>query len=190
DQRGFLHFFLHPKSTNCVEITDRSLDIRVQTNLQPLRIYLDTCCLSRPFDDQTQARIRQETEVIGRIMLQFRAEHWDWISSEVLIDEVERISDLNQRLQIKDWLTEAYQTVSIRTSEISRGKHLETLKFKEDDALHLACAESASVDIFLTTDDKFLRRAKCYNVRLRVRVENPYIWFQEMVGNERIRNDR
>jgi len=26
------------------------------------RVYLDLCCLNRPFDDQTQERIRLETE--------------------------------------------------------------------------------------------------------------------------------
>jgi hypothetical protein len=71
----------------------------VQTHLQPLRIYLDTCCLSRLFDDQTQTRIRQKTEVIRWIIPQFRAGPWYWIASEALVDEVEQIRDLNQRFQ-------------------------------------------------------------------------------------------
>ena len=71
-----------------------------------------------------------------------------------------------------------------------RGKQLETLGFKELDALHIACAESGLADIFLTTDDRLLRSAKRYNVQHHVRVENPYVWFQEMTENERIRNDR
>ena len=162
----------------------------MQTNLQPLRIYLDTCCLSRPFDDQTQARIRQEAEVIWWIILQFRVEHWDWISSDILIDEVERIPDLNQRLQIKDLITDAHQIVSIGQSEVSRGEELVTLGFKEGDALHLACAEIGTVDIFFTTDDRLLKRAERYNSQFYVRVENPYTWFQERAGNERVRNDR
>jgi hypothetical protein len=29
-----------------------------------LRIYLDACCLNRPFDDQTQERIRLESEAV------------------------------------------------------------------------------------------------------------------------------
>ena len=29
-----------------------------------VRIYIDTCCLNRPFDDQTQDRIHLETEAI------------------------------------------------------------------------------------------------------------------------------
>ncbi len=30
------------------------------------RIYLDVCCLNRPFDRQSQARIRLETEAMLR----------------------------------------------------------------------------------------------------------------------------
>lgn len=154
-----------------------------------MRIYLDTCCLSRIFDEQTQTQVRQETEVIRRIVSQIRSGNWYWISSDVLLHVVEQNSDLDQRSQIKDLITGAHQTVPVGTIEISRGKQLETLGFKEFDALHIACAESGSADIFLTTDDRLRRAVKRNNVQLRVRVENPYIWFQEMAGNERIRND-
>ena len=162
----------------------------MQTYGQPLKIYLDTCCLSRFFDDQTQTRIRQETEAINWIISQFRVGHWNWISSDVLIDEVERTPDLNQRLQIKDLMTAVHQTVSIEQSEVSRGEELVTLGFKDEDALHLACTESGSVDIFLTTDDRLLSRAERYNSQLHVRVENPYTWVQELAKNERLGNDR
>ena len=157
---------------------------------QPLRIYLDTCCLSRFFDDQAQTRIRQETEVIRLIISQFRTEHWDWISSDVLVHEVEQNPDSDQRSQIKDLIADAHQTISVGVSEIARGKQLGTLGFKELDALHLACAESGAADIFLTTDDRLLRGVKRYNSQLYVRIENPYVWFQEMSENERNRNDR
>jgi hypothetical protein len=162
----------------------------VQTNLQRLKIYLDTCCLSRFFDDQAQPRIYQETEVIRRIISQINSGHWHWVSSDILVDEVEQISDLDQRLRIKDLITDAHQTISIGESETSRGKQLETLGFKEEDALHLVCAESGSDAIFLTTDDGLLRRAERYYAQLHVRVESPYTWFQELTENERIRNDR
>ena len=162
----------------------------MQTDLQFWKIYLDTCCLSRFFDDQTQTRVYQETEVIRQIVSQVRSGHWHWISSDVLMDEVEQNSDSDQRLQIKDLITDAHQTVSVGVSEIARGKQLETVGFKEWDALHLACAESGSADIFLTTDDRLLRVGKRYNVQLRVRVENPHTWFQEIKENERTGNDR
>ena len=162
----------------------------MQTYLQPLKIYLDTCCLNRPFDNQTQTRIRRETEAIRWIIPQFQIGYWHWISSEILMDEIEQISDLNQRFQIKDRLADAHQTVPLMVSEISRGEQLEELGFKESDALHLACAESGAADIFLTTDDRLLRRAERNSSYLRVQVKNPYTWFQEITGNERIRDDK
>ena len=106
------------------------------------------------------------------------------------MNEIDQISNLNQRFQIKNRLTAAHQTVPLRVSEISRGEQLEELGFKEPDALHLACAESGASDIFLTTDDGLLRRAERNSSYLHVRVENPYTWFQEITGNERIRDDR
>ena len=162
----------------------------MQTHWHPLRIYLDTCCLSRFFDDQAQTRIRQETEVIRWIISHFRAGRWDWISSDALMDEVERNRDLDQRLQIISWLAEAHQTVAVGVNEIARGKQLEVLSFEELDALHLACSESGSVDIFLTTDDGLLGKAKRDSSRIHVHVENPCTWFQEMTENERTRDDR
>ncbi len=148
----------------------------MQTYLQPLRIYLDTCCLSRLFDDQTQTRIFRETQAIRRILTQVRIGHWHWISSDVLIRETEQAPDVEQRSRVKYWLTYTHQTVTAGTDEISRMKQLEALGFKTSDALHLACAESAAVDIFLTTDDGILRIAKRENSELRVEVENPDAW--------------
>ena len=71
-----------------------------------------------------------------------------------------------------------HQTVAVGSPEILRGKQLETLGFKELDALHIACAESGDADIFLTTDDRLLGRAKRNSSQLRVHVENPYVWLQ------------
>src|SRR5438067_1863407 len=53
-----------------------------------MRIYLDVCCLNRPYDDQTQDRIRLEGEAIESIFRCFdRGEH-EWVSSVVVEDEV------------------------------------------------------------------------------------------------------
>ena len=85
-----------------------------------MRIYLDTCCLSRLFDEQTQPRVRQETEIIRRIVSHVRSGNLYWISSDVLLHEVEQNSDLDQRSQIIDLITDAHQTVYVGASEISK----------------------------------------------------------------------
>ena len=162
----------------------------VQTDSQIWTVYLDTCCLSRLFDIQTQPRVHQETQAIEQILTQIQAGHWAWISSNVLMEEVEQTPDPQQRAEIMDWLTNTYQTVSAGLSEVLRGKQLEVLGFTEMDALHIACAESGNVDIFLTTDDGILRRAKRNSSNLYVQVENPYVWLQTGEENEYIGNDR
>jgi len=46
---------------------------------------LDVCCLNRPFDDQTQPRIRLESEAILIILAQCEQRQWEWVGSEVLM---------------------------------------------------------------------------------------------------------
>ena len=162
----------------------------MQTHLPFWKIYLDTCCLSRLFDPPSQARIIREAETIRQLLAYLTGNHWHWITSDALLREVNRTPDLEERAQIKTWLTLAHQAVRVGTRETSRGQQLETLGFQKLDALHIACAESGEADIFLTTDDKLLRRAKRYHDQLDIRVENPATWLQEVNLDERLRDDR
>ena len=151
----------------------------MQIDHQRWKIYFDTCCLSRFFDDQAQDRIRSETESIREILGYFQRGYWDWIASEVLTNEVNKNPDLSQRDEIKELIRLAHQNVLIGTLERSRSKQLEMLGFQTYDALHLACAESGGADILLTTDDPMLNRTKRISSKLRVQVENPHTWLQE-----------
>jgi hypothetical protein len=47
------------------------------------KIYLDTCCLNRPFDDETQDRIRLEAEAVGLILAHFQAGDWELLRNFV-----------------------------------------------------------------------------------------------------------
>ncbi len=161
----------------------------MQTNLQLWKIYLDTCCLNRLFDPPTQGRVIEEAKATNQVLTYCFSGHWHWVSSRVVTDEVEQTPDLSRRTQIKNLLTLAHQIVSIGKMEISRGLQLESLGFKEHDALHLACAESGEADIFLTTDDRLHSRAQRYHERLHVRVENPEIWLREVTENGHLKDD-
>lgn len=147
-----------------------------------MKIYLDTCCLNRLSDRQIQERIRQETEAVNVMLSNFRTKRWHWISSSILQFEINQNPDLDQRVSLTTLLQLRHQIVFVGGEEILRGEELEGLGFKELDALHIACAESGNADILLTTDDRMLRRAKRYRAQLRVRVENPYRWLQEIRG--------
>ncbi len=158
------------------------------TLLHNWKIYLDTCCLNRPFNDQTQIQIRRETEAIQTLLKSCFTGRWLWVTSDVLILEINNTPNQIQRDFMRTQLDRAHQNVSIGAIENARGQELETLGFKWFDALHLACAESSEVDVFLTTDNRLLRRANRIRMLLQVRVENPYIWLEE-VKNERIKDD-
>ena len=145
-----------------------------------MKIYLDTCCLNRLSDRQIQERIRQETEAINIMLSNFRTKRWHWISSSILQFEINQNPDLDQCVSLTTLLQLGHQIVFVGGEELLRGEELEGLGFKKLDALHIACAESGNADILLTTDDRMLRRAKRYRAQLRIRVENPYTWLQEI----------
>ena len=151
--------------------------------MKTYKIYLDSCCVSRPYDNQTQNRIKSETAAIMQIISRFWSREWQAITSRVVQFEINQISDLTKRSFVKALLTSIPETIFVPAgmSETFRGKQLESLGFKEYDALHIACAESGDADVFLTTDDAVIRRAKRLQSQLHVRVENPHTWLQEYI---------
>jgi len=143
------------------------------------RIYLDVCCLNRPFDDQSQPRIHLESEAILIILAQCEHRQWEWVSSEVLAWEISKTPDPDRRRRVQLLASHAHHTVSIGQSETARAQEIQAWDITAFDALHLACAESGQVDVFLTTDDRLLRKATAHVKQLRVQVENPLTWLRE-----------
>jgi hypothetical protein len=152
-------------------------------------IYLDTCCLNRPFDDQTQDRIYLEAEAILLILDRLETRKWEWVGSEILDFEIEQMPDQERRYRVKLLAAYVHRSVSVGQTEIRRAQRLEALGFHSFDSLHLACAESGNANIFLTTDDRLLRLAERVSKELRVRVENPLTWLNEVQKDEYTKND-
>jgi len=73
------------------------------------------------------------------------------------------------------------QSIEIGNKEEKRAKELQGEGFDVFDSLHIACAESAKADVFLSTDDRLLKLAKRISKRLHIRVENPLAWVEEMI---------
>ncbi|GAP96734.1 type II toxin-antitoxin system VapC family toxin [Leptolyngbya sp. NIES-2104] len=148
------------------------------------RIYLDVCCFNRPFDDQTQPRIRVETEAVLAILENCETGQWELIISEMVETEVAQIVDEERRQRIERALRMARSNITVDDSVISRGEYLQNLGFQGFDSIHLACAESAQADVFLSTDDRLLRRAFRYQKTIIVVVENPAAWFIKTVQGD------
>jgi hypothetical protein len=58
-----------------------------------MRIYLDACCVNRPFDDQSQERIRLESEAVILLLDMRSSGRVRWVTSEVLTEELLRNPD-------------------------------------------------------------------------------------------------
>ena len=155
----------------------------MESTLKTCRIYLDSCCICRPYDEQLQSRVQHETAAIMQIISHCRSGELQWVDSTVLRFEINEISDLNKRSVVNFLLNSMPQTVfvSFGKMEILRGKQLETLGFKDRDASHIACAESGKVDIFLTTDDRVIKKAKRVRSQLHVWIDNPDEWLQKRI---------
>jgi predicted nucleic acid-binding protein len=149
---------------------------------EPLpRIYLDVCCLNRPFDDQRQDRIRLEAEAVLLILGRCEAGVLQWLSSAVVEEEVSNTPSSERRARVRNMHSGAHSTVALTDAAIARAQELTAMGFRTYDALHLACAEQATVDVFLTTDDRVLRIATRHKRQLKVRVANPLAWLVEVI---------
>ena len=145
-----------------------------------MRIYLDACCLSRLTDDQSQPRVRGEAEAVENILRRVREESVVWISSSVLSLEISRNPDPDRRRGAEALLSFAREIFIPDSRAADLARRIEKLGIAPFDALHLATADQSGADVFLTTDDNLLRRARRGRGLLRIRVQNPVSWVREV----------
>jgi hypothetical protein len=144
-----------------------------------MRLYLDLCCLKRPFDLQEQALIRLQTEAVLSI-LTLPSDAVELIQSPALI--LENSLNLNQsrREAVALWLSEAV-AIAPKDSDLSvRIDELKAMGFKSFDAFHLASAELSGVDAFLTVDLPLLKLAARVSGELSVSVTDPVHFIEEI----------
>ena len=146
-----------------------------------MRIYLDVCCLNRPFDDQAQERIRLEAEAVLLVLNRIHSGSWRLIGSEVIDFEIDQSRDLQRADRVRQVAGITNRVAKVGEKEVHRAEQIEEMGFREFDALHLACAESAGADVFLSTDDRLLRLAHRVAAKLSLRVANPLEWIGEVI---------
>ena len=76
----------------------------------------------------------------------------------------------------------AKEKVTLNEIIIKRAYELQNFGLKAFDALHVASAEYAKADVFLTTDKNLLKITK--SLKLDVKTVNPVNWFMEVFDNE------
>lgn len=146
-----------------------------------MKIYLDASCLKRPFDDQTQPRIRLETEAVVLILKAVERGQCQWYGSDILLYENQNNPDVERRRRAETMLNVCSSFIELSETIEARGAQLVQQGILALDALHLASAEAASVERFLTCDDQLLKKTKRLTKVLRVRVQNPVDLLKEGV---------
>ena len=147
----------------------------------PSRGYFDTCALSRPFDDQSQARIRLEAEAVAHLLRAVDEGRLEWVSSDVVVFEVTRIPDEAQRESLLSLARRAGFTVPLSGEIGRRARVLRQQGLRDLDALHLASAEATQAGVLITTDQRFIRTAAGLNPASTVQVKNPVVFEMEAV---------
>jgi predicted nucleic acid-binding protein len=145
------------------------------------KIYMDVCCWNRPFDDQTQTRVHLEAEAVLAVVSEIERGDCLLLHSEVVDLEIANTPALKLRQRLQALIPRQHRYVRLEQKVSARALELEQRGFAGIDALHLACAESAGADVFLTTDDRLLRVAVRHADFLRVRVANPLAWMQDRI---------
>lgn len=147
-----------------------------------MKIYMDVCCLNRPFDDISQDRIYLEAEAVLSIIAHCEKGEWSLIASSVIDFELSKLSDV-ARLEQVQALYSAADTRIMLTGEAEKlASYFQQNGIKPFDSLHLALAELNGVDVFLTTDDRLLRSATCMD--LHIKIKNPVSWLMEVMNGD------
>lgn len=125
-----------------------------------MKIYLDNCCLNRPYDDQTQIRISLETQAKLYVQDLIKNKKLDLVTSYVLWYENSQNPYETKRTTISEFIQKnTAEYIDIDKVDIIKFKAEEIMKtgIKMKDAYHIACAVFSSCDFFLTTDDRLLK---------------------------------
>ena len=95
-----------------------------------MRVYLDNCCYNRPFDDQSQVKVRVET--ISKLAVQFMmaSKRIEYAWSSTLDFELSRNPVPKRRATISRWRAGAVAYVKTDDGVSRRALELEDYGFK------------------------------------------------------------
>jgi len=148
-------------------------------NQEPyVKVYLDVCCLCRPFDDQKMNRIHLEAEATKEILMRCTKD-WILVTSDAVSYEISRIPDKTRMKKVQKLIDLAKERVAITKSVSRRYQEFISLGIDPADALHCACAESVGA-VLLTTDDAIIKFIKRHGHLIPIEIKNPVQWLMEV----------
>jgi len=125
-----------------------------------VKVYFDLCVYNRPFDDQTQPRVMIESLAVVAIMALVDRGRISAINSFALDHENRQNPTVDRRSFIADLLAESSEFIHRSDSITERALELERSGIMGMDSLHVACAEAAKADYFVSCDDVLIKRLR------------------------------
>lgn len=125
-------------------------------------IYCDTNVYHRPFNDQTQPRIRREAIAFATIVEWVENNKLDLLKSEILEFEIVQSQDAELRSKVQTYLKLCKYAVRATDEQLELAQKLEReCGFKGRDALHIAAACLGKAAYCVSCDDRMTKRAEC-----------------------------
>jgi len=137
-----------------------------------MKIYLDTCCYNRPYDNQAQQRIRLEAFAVMAAVALCKVVGYGIVGSFAVESELAKIPDVEKRGNAERFYNDSVNDSIDMTAEMANmAKTMQAAGMGVFDSYHTVCAEEAGADFLLTTDDAFIKSASRFN--LSVKIINP-----------------
>jgi predicted nucleic acid-binding protein len=125
-----------------------------------VRLFFDTCCLNRPWDDQSQIRIHLEAEAVLYLVEAARQGRIEMATSDYLLAEILCQPDPIRCIDVMGLTSPAALHISQSPAIETKAQALVSFHITENDALHVITAEAAQCDFLLTTDDRLKKRCQ------------------------------
>jgi predicted nucleic acid-binding protein len=141
-----------------------------------MRIYLDVCSFNRPFDDQSQIRIRLEAEAKLKIQEEIRARKLQLVWSYILDYENSKNPYQERKFRISGWKDYAMMDIQESAELLETANGLQKEGLTRIDCLHIASAIAGKCEYFLTTDDRILARKDRVSA---IKIADPILFVKE-----------
>jgi len=136
-----------------------------------LKIYLDNCCYNRPFDNQNDLEIQEETQAKLFIQSLVKYKVLELVYSSVSLQEISDSPFVENSHSILDFIANNatyYVSKDNNETAISLTEEIMRSGIKLKDAAHTACAIIANCDYLISTDKRL-----CKYQDKRIKIINP-----------------
>lgn len=135
-----------------------------------MKVYIDLCVYNRPFDDQGQPRVALETTAF-LILLERVIDGLIFIVGSFVLDYENVRNPFDERRdRIIDILSVSIEHVAYSKEIAERASKIEKMGIPAMYAIHIACAETAGADFFVTCDDILIRKTRPIHGKIKTKI--------------------